>query len=49
MFKFTVLSPESYWKFAVSTIDRVSLNYLNIWNLVSYWYGMSQQEQDLIL
>jgi len=30
MFKFTVLCPESYWKFAVSSIDHLSLNYLNI-------------------
>ena len=34
MFKFTVFCPESYWKFVVCNIDHVSLNYLNIWNLM---------------
>lgn len=41
--KFTVLSPESYWKSAVSSIDHVSLNYLNILNLVSYWQKVWQK------
>jgi hypothetical protein len=49
LFNFTVLCPESYWKVAVSSIDHVSLNYLNVWNLLSYWYkGMVEGSRILL-